>query len=97
MLRLVSLCGIAVLRAICFPSNDRCASARRLVGRGLVLPARPGGLLWCRDAGNVALGRFGDGVESLRQLSQDGTKWLRAVVTCRTAVVPGAPAAERAS
>ncbi|MBL8734826.1 MAG: NupC/NupG family nucleoside CNT transporter, partial [Planctomycetes bacterium] len=56
MLRLVSLCGIAVMLAICFAfSKNRKAISWRLVGTGLLLQAVLGFTFLYWDAGNQAL------------------------------------------
>jgi CNT family concentrative nucleoside transporter len=77
MLRLVSLCGIAVMLAICFAfSKDRRAISWRLVGVGLFLQAILGLVFLYWDAGNAALRSFGDGVSSFLGLAQDGTAFV---------------------
>jgi CNT family concentrative nucleoside transporter len=77
MLRLVSLCGIAVLLAICFLcSNNRRAISWRLVGTGLVLQAVLGFTFLYWDAGNQALQRFGDGVSGFLKLAQGGSEFV---------------------
>lgn len=77
MLRLVSLCGIFVMLAICFAfSNNRRAIRWRLVGTGLLLQAVLGFTFLYWEAGNAALRRFGDGVDSFLKLSRDGSQFV---------------------
>lgn len=77
MLRLVSLCGIAVMLAICFAcSNNRRAISWRLVGTGLLLQALLGFLFLYWGAGNRALQAFGDGVKGFLELSQIGSTFV---------------------
>ena len=66
MLRLVSLCGIFVMLAICFAcSNNRRAIRWRLVGTGLAIQAVLGLLFLYWDAGNAALRGLGFGLISI--------------------------------
>jgi concentrative nucleoside transporter, CNT family len=77
MLRLVSLCGIAVMLALCFlGSNNRRAIRWRLVGVGLLLQALLGFLFLYWDAGNEALRWFGGRVDAFLKLSQGGTEFV---------------------
>lgn len=77
MLRLVSLCGIAVMLAICFAfSNNRRAISWRLVGVGLLLQALLGFTFLYWDAGNAALRAFGDGVGTFLDLSKEGSSFV---------------------
>ncbi len=77
MLRLVSLCGIFVMLAICFAfSNNRRAIRWRLVGTGLLIQAVLGFTFLYWDAGNAALRSVGDGVDSFLKLSQAGSKFV---------------------
>lgn len=73
MLKLVSLCGVAVMLAICFAlSNNRRAINWRLVGVGLVLQALLGFTFLYWDAGNAALQAVGRGVNAFFGLAQKG-------------------------
>lgn len=77
MLRLVSLCGIAVMLAICFAfSKNRRAISWRLVGMGLLLQAVLGFTFLYWNAGNRALQRFGQGVESFLGLAKKGSTFV---------------------
>lgn len=77
MLRLVSLCGIAVMLAICFAfSRDRKAINWRLVGVGLLLQAVLGFTFLYWDAGNQALQWFGGRVDAFLKLGQKGTEFV---------------------
>jgi CNT family concentrative nucleoside transporter len=77
MLHLVSLCGIFVMLAICFAfSNNRRAIRWRLVGTGLLIQAVLGFTFLYWDAGNAALRRVGEGVDSFLKLSQAGSKFV---------------------
>jgi len=77
MLRLVSLCGIAVMLAVCFAlSHNRRAINWRLVGVGLVLQAILGFTFLYWDAGNRGLQHFGDGVAGFLKLSQNGSNFV---------------------
>lgn len=77
MLRLVSLCGIFVMMAICFAfSNNRRKIRWRLVGTGLLIQAVLGLTFLYWDAGNAALRRLGDGVDSFLKLSQEGSSFV---------------------
>jgi len=77
MLRLVSLCGICVMLAICFAcSNNRRAIRWRLVGTGLLIQAVLGFTFLYWGAGNAALRRVGDGVDAFLKLSQAGSKFV---------------------
>lgn len=77
MLRLVSLCGIAVMLAICFAlSNNRRAIRWRLVGVGLLLQAVLGFTFLYWDAGNQALQGVGRGVNAVIDLGQEGAKMV---------------------
>lgn len=77
MLRLVSLCGIAVMLAICFAfSRDRKAINWRLVGVGLVLQAVLGFTFLYWEAGNQALQWFGGRVDAFLKLGQKGTEFV---------------------
>ena len=77
MLRLVSLCGIAVMLALCFVfSKNRRAINWRLVGVGLVLQAVLGFLFLYWSAGNLALQKFGDGVSNFLALARDGSNFV---------------------
>jgi CNT family concentrative nucleoside transporter len=77
MLRLVSLCGIAVMLAICFAfSRNRKAIPWRLVGVGLVLQAVLGFTFLYWDAGNQALQAVGRGVNRVIDLGQEGAKMV---------------------
>lgn len=77
MLRLVSLCGIAVMLAICFVcSKNRRAISWRLVGVGLVLQAILGVTFLYWNAGNQALQGFGDRVSAFLKLSQGGSNFV---------------------
>ncbi|MBL8749725.1 MAG: NupC/NupG family nucleoside CNT transporter [Planctomycetes bacterium] len=77
MLRLVSLCGIAVMLALCFAlSNNRRAINWRLVGTGLVLQAILGLTFLYWSGGNAALQKFGDGVERFLKLSLKGNVFV---------------------
>jgi concentrative nucleoside transporter, CNT family len=77
MLRLVSLCGIAVLLALCFAfSRDRRAISWRLVGTGLLLQAVLGLTFLYWSAGNAALQSVGRGVNSVIDLGQAGAKMV---------------------
>jgi CNT family concentrative nucleoside transporter len=77
MLRLVSLCGIVVMLAICFAfSRDRRAIKWRLVGVGLVLQAILGFTFLYWSTGNAALQSVGDGVDRFLKLSQGGSQFV---------------------
>lgn len=77
MLRLVSLCGIAVMLAICFAfSRDRKAIPWRLVGVGLVLQALLGFTFLYWDAGNQALQGVGRWVNKVIDLGQEGARMV---------------------
>lgn len=77
MLRLVSLCGIAVMLALCFVfSRNRRAISWRLIGVGLLLQAALGFTFLYWDAGNAALRAFGEGVSSFLRLAQGGTEFV---------------------
>lgn len=77
MLRLVSLCGIAVMLAICFAfSKNRKAISWRLVGTGLLLQAVLGFTFLYWDAGNRALQGVGRGVNSVIDLGQEGARMV---------------------
>lgn len=77
MLRLVSLCGIVVMLAICFAfSRNRRAISWRLVGVGLVLQAILGFTFLYWSAGNAALQSVGDGVDKFLKLSQGGSQFV---------------------
>lgn len=77
MLRLVSLCGIAVMLAICFAfSRNRKAIPWRLVGVGLLLQAVLGFTFLYWDAGNQALQGVGRGVNAVIDLGQEGAKMV---------------------
>ena len=77
MLRLVSLCGIAVMLAICFAfSRDRKAINWRLVGVGLLLQAVLGFTFLYWDAGNQALQGVGRWVNKVIDLGQEGARMV---------------------
>ncbi len=77
MLRLVSLCGIGVMLAICFAmSTNRRAVPWRLVGIGLVLQGLLGVLFLYWTAGNAALQRLGNDVEAFLRLGENGTRFV---------------------
>jgi CNT family concentrative nucleoside transporter len=77
MLRLVSLCGIAVMLAICFAcSNNRRAINWRLVGVGLLLQAVLGLTFLYWSAGNQGLQWFGGKVGDFLGLAQGGSKFV---------------------
>ena len=77
MLRLVSLCGIAVMLALCFAfSRNRRAISWRLVRMGLLLQAVLGFTFLYWDAGNAALQGFGDSVNAFLSLSQGGAEFV---------------------
>lgn len=77
MLRLVSLCGIAVMLAICFAfSKNRKAISWRLVGTGLLLQAVLGFTFLYWDAGNQALQAVGRGVNDVIALGMEGAKMV---------------------
>jgi CNT family concentrative nucleoside transporter len=77
MLRLVSLCGIAVLVAVCFAfSKNRRAINWRLVGTGLVLQAILGFTFLYWSAGNQALQSVGRGVNTVIDLGQEGARMV---------------------
>ncbi len=77
MLRLVSLCGIAVMLAICFAfSRNRKAIPWRLVGVGLVLQAVLGFTFLYWEAGNQALQWFGGRVDAFLKLAQGGSEFV---------------------
>ena len=77
MLRLVSLCGIAVMLALCLLcSKNRRAISWRLVGVGLVLQALLGLTFLYWSAGNAALQAFGDGVAGFLKLAQGGSEFV---------------------
>ncbi len=77
MLRLVSLCGIFVMLALCFAfSRDRRAISWRLVGMGLLLQAVLGFVFLYWDAGNQALRWFGGRVDAFLKLAQGGSVFV---------------------
>ena len=77
MLRLVSLCGIAVMLAICFAfSRNRKAIPWRLVGVGLLLQAVLGFTFLYWDAGNQALQGVGRWVNKVIDLGQEGARMV---------------------
>jgi len=77
MLRLVSLCGIAVMLAICFVfSRNRKAIPWRLVGVGLLLQAVLGFTFLYWDAGNQALQGVGRGVNAVIDIGQKGAQMV---------------------
>jgi len=77
MLRLVSLCGIFAMLALCFSfSNNRRAINWRLVGVGLVLQAILGFTFLYWSAGNQALQGFGHAVESFLGLAKKGSTFV---------------------
>ena len=77
MLRLVSLCGIAVMLAICFAfSKNRRAISWRLVGVGLVMQAVLGFTFLYWSGGNAALRAFGDGIERFLDKAKDGSRFV---------------------
>ncbi len=77
MLRLVSLCGIAVMLAICFAfSRNRKAIPWRLVGVGLLLQAVLGFTFLYWEAGNQALQAVGRGVNKVIDLGQKGAQMV---------------------
>ena len=77
MLRLVSLCGIAVMLAICFAfSNNRRAINWRLVGVGLLLQAVLGFTFLYWEAGNAGLQWFGGRVDAFLKLAQGGSEFV---------------------
>lgn len=77
MLRLVSLCGIAVMLAICFAcSNNRRAINWRLVGVGLLLQAVLGLTFLYWSAGNQGLQWFGGKVGDFLGLAQGGSRFV---------------------
>jgi concentrative nucleoside transporter, CNT family len=77
MLRLVSLCGIVVMLAICFAfSNNRRAISWRLVGVGLLIQAVLGFTFLYWSAGNAALQSVGSGVDRFLKLSQGGSEFV---------------------
>ncbi|MEO6593123.1 MAG: nucleoside transporter C-terminal domain-containing protein [Planctomycetota bacterium] len=92
MLRLVSLCGIVVMLAICFAfSKNRRAISWRLVGVGLVLQAILGFTFLYWDAGNAALRSCGNGVESFLQLSKRGSGFVFNALADPQVVAAGLP------
>jgi CNT family concentrative nucleoside transporter len=77
MLKLVSLCGIAVMLALCFAcSNNRRAIRWRLVGVGLLLQALLGFVFLYWEAGNAALRAFGTQVDGFLKLAQGGSEFV---------------------
>jgi len=77
MLRLVSLCGIAVLLALCFAfSKNRRAINWRLVATGLGLQAVLGFTFLYWSTGNQALQSVGRGVNSVIDLGQAGARMV---------------------
>lgn len=77
MLRLVSLCGIAVMLAICFAfSKNRKAISWRLVGVGLLLQAVFGFTFLYWQTGNRGLQWFGEQVSKFLGLAQGGSKFV---------------------
>ena len=77
MLKLVSLCGIVVMLAICFCfSNNRRAINWRLVGVGLVLQAGLGFTFLYWSAGNAGLQWFGGKVGAFLGFAQEGSKFV---------------------
>ena len=77
MLRLVSLCGIAVMLAICFAfSRNRRAINWRLVGTGLLLQAVLGVTFLYWEAGNAALQWFGGKVSAFLDFSLKGSSFV---------------------
>jgi CNT family concentrative nucleoside transporter len=87
MLHLVSLCGIAVMLAICFAlSKNRRAIKWRLVGTGLSIQAVLGLTFLYWDAGNAALRRAGDGVHAFLELSKKGSSFVFNALTDSQAV-----------
>jgi concentrative nucleoside transporter, CNT family len=77
MLRLVSLCGIAVMLALCFAfSRNRRAIKWRLVGTGLLLQAVLGLTFLYWEAGNAALQWFGGRVDAFLKLAQGGSEFV---------------------
>ena len=77
MLKLVSLCGIAVMLALCFAfSNNRKAINWRLVGTGLVLQAVLGLTFLYWGAGNRGLQWFGGKVSAFLGFAQEGSKFV---------------------
>jgi CNT family concentrative nucleoside transporter len=77
MLRLVSLCGIAVILAVCFAcSRQRGAIRWRLVGVGLLLQALLGLVFLYWSSGNAALQAFGAAVDRFLGLAQGGTEFV---------------------
>jgi CNT family concentrative nucleoside transporter len=77
MLQFVSLCGIAVMLAICFVfSRDRRAIKWRLVGTGLAIQATLGVVFLYWDAGNSALQSVGGGVDAFLKLSNEGSYFV---------------------
>ena len=77
MLKLVSLCGIAVLLALCFAfSQNRRAINWRLVVKGLLLQAVLGFTFLYWSAGNEALQSVGRGVNSVIDLGQAGARMV---------------------
>jgi CNT family concentrative nucleoside transporter len=77
MLRLVSLCGIFVMLAICFAfSNNRRAISWRLVGVGLLLQAILGLTFLYWGTGNAALRWFGGEVDGFLKLARGGTEFV---------------------
>lgn len=87
MLRLVSLCGVFVMLAICFAfSRDRRAIRWRLVGTGLLLQALLGLVFLYWNAGNAALRRLGDWVQSFLDLSQRGNEFVFGSLAAREGI-----------
>ncbi|MGK0261913.1 MAG: CNT family concentrative nucleoside transporter [Planctomycetota bacterium] len=82
MLQLVSLCGIAVMLAICFVfSRDRSAIKWRLVGTGLAIQAVMGLTFLYWNAGNAALRSVGAGVDKFLSLSTEGSSFVFGALT----------------
>lgn len=82
MLQFVSLCGIAVMLAICFVfSRDRRAIKWRLVGTGLAIQAILGLTFLYWDAGNAALRGVGNGVDKFLSLSTEGSSFVFGALT----------------
>src|SRR5688500_8328699 len=77
MLRLVSLCGIFVMLAICFAASvNRRAINWRLVGVGLLLQAVFGFVFLYWSWGNARLQDFGGGVDRFLKLAQGGNEFV---------------------
>ena len=92
MLRLVSLCGIAAMLAICYAlSRHRAAIRWRLVGTGLLLQAVLGLTFLYWDAGNAALQDVGDGVDAFLKLSAEGSYFVFNALTDQQVVAAALP------